>query len=48
MEMAQSHLVTKEEGGGMSGAALGITDKMEAQPAAPSPHSAGADPGLGS
>lgn len=46
--MAQSHLVTKEEGGGMSGAALGITDKMEAQPAAPSPHSAGADPGLGS
>ena len=44
--MAQPHLVTKEEGGRMSGAALGITDKMEARPAAPSPHSTGADPGL--
>ena len=28
----------------MSGAALGITDKMEAQSPAPSPHSAGMDP----
>ena len=30
----------------LSGAALGITDKMEAQPPAPSPHSAGRDLGL--
>ena len=28
----------------MSGAALGITDKMEARSPAPSPHSAGMDP----
>ena len=28
----------------MSGAALGITDKMEAGSPAPSPHSAGTDP----
>ena len=30
----------------MSGAASGITVKMEAQPPAPSPHSAGTDPGM--
>ena len=30
----------------MSGAVLGITDKMEAQPPAPSPHSAGTDSGM--
>ena len=30
----------------LSGAALGITDKMEARPPAPSPHSAGTDPGM--
>ena len=30
----------------MSGAALGITDKMEARPPAPSPHSTGTDPGM--
>ena len=28
------------------GAALGITDKLEAQSPAPSPHSAGTDPGM--
>ena len=28
----------------LSGAALGITDKMEARSPAPSPHSAGTDP----
>ena len=30
----------------MSGAGLGITDKMEARSPAPSPHSAGMDPGM--
>ena len=30
----------------VSGAALGITDKMEARSPAPSPHSAGMDPGM--
>ena len=30
----------------MSGTALGITDKMEARSPAPSPHSAGKDPGM--
>ena len=30
----------------MSGASLGITDKMEAWPPVPSPHSAGTDPGM--
>ena len=30
----------------MSGAVLGITDKMEARSPAPSPHSAGTDPGM--
>ena len=30
----------------VSGAALGITDKMEARSPAPSPHSAGTDPGM--
>ena len=30
----------------VSGAALGITDKMEARSPAPSPHSAGTDPGI--
>ena len=30
----------------MSGAVLGITDKMEARPPAPSPHSAGTHPGM--
>ena len=30
----------------LSGAALGITDKMEARSPAPSPHSAGMDPGM--
>ena len=30
----------------LSGATLGITDKMEARPPAPSPHSAGMDPGM--
>ena len=30
----------------MSGAALSITDKMEAWSPAPSPHSAGTDPGV--
>ena len=30
----------------MSGAALGITDKMEAWSPAPSPHSTGMDPGM--
>ena len=30
----------------LSGAALDITDKMEARPPAPSPHSAGTDPGM--
>lgn len=29
----------------LSGAALGVTDKMEAWPPQPSPHSAGKDPG---
>ena len=28
------------------GATLGITDKMEAPPQTPSPHSAGTDPGM--
>ena len=31
---------------GMSGATLDITDKMEAQSPAPSPHSAGTYPGM--
>ena len=30
----------------MSGAVLGITDKVEAWATAPSPHSAGIDPGM--
>ena len=30
----------------LSGAMLGITDKMEARPPAPSPHSEGTDQGL--
>ena len=30
----------------LSGAALGITDKMEARSPAPSPHSTGTDPGM--
>ena len=30
----------------LSGAALGITDKMEAWSPAPSPHSSGTDPGI--
>ena len=30
----------------LSGATLGITDEMEAWPPAPTPHSAGTDPGL--
>ena len=30
----------------VSGAVLGITDKMEARSPAPSPHSAGTDPGM--
>ena len=30
----------------LSGAALGIIDKMEARSPAPSPHSAGTDPGM--
>ena len=30
----------------MSGATVGITDKMEARSPAPSPHSAGTDPGM--
>ena len=30
----------------VSGAALGISDKMEARSPAPSPHSAGTDPGM--
>ena len=30
----------------VSGAALGITDKMEARSPAPSPHSSGMDPGM--
>ena len=30
----------------LSGAALDITDKMEARPPAPSPRSAGTDPGM--
>ena len=30
----------------LSGAALGITDKIEAWPPAPSAHSAGTDPGM--
>ena len=32
--------------GEVSGAVLGITDKMEAPSPAPSPHSAGTDPGM--
>ena len=34
------------ECGYLSGAVLGITDKMEARSPAPSPHSAGTDPGM--
>ena len=30
----------------LSGATLGLTDKMEAQSPVPSPHSAGMDPGM--
>ena len=30
----------------MLGSAIGIIDKMEARPPAPSPHSAGTDPGM--
>ena len=36
----------KNNPGLLSGAALGITDKMEAWPQAPSPHSAVMDPGM--
>ena len=36
----------RSERGRLSGATLGITDKMEARSPAPSPHSAGMDPGM--
>ena len=38
--------VNREFLGDVSGAALGITDKKEARSPAPSPHSAGTDPGM--
>ena len=39
-------MASKDELAGLSGATLGITDKMEAWSPAPSPHSAGTDSGM--
>ena len=41
-QRVRRNLVTEQ----LSGAALGITDKLEAQSPAPSPHSAGTDCGM--